>query len=259
VYAKLNHATNAVVDTNTQFCVRVPDELDSTTASFVRMGNVAISALQRASVKMGDSVAVIGLGLVGNLAGQFFRISGQRVIGVDLAAHRRELALQTGFHAAVAPGDSLTDELKAANFGLMPKVVVEAVGDSRLVEQGIKLVANNGQVILLGSPRATYETNCTPMLSMTHLRGISLVGALEWTIPLLKKQSPGNTTESNAELILRLIASGDLNVKPLLSHVLPPSELNNAYQGLLHNKDAYLGVVIDWENHSPPIPDWGRD
>lgn len=263
VYGRFEHANYAILNTDTQFCVKVPKGLDLTTAIFVRMGNVAISALQRATAKLGDTVVVIGLGLVGNLAGQFFRANGQKVIGLDLSEKRRALADETGFDATLDPSryptpQELGEAIVKASGGAVPRVVVEAVGDSRLIELGIKLVSNNGQVIMLGTPRAPYETNCTPMLDMAHRRGISIVGALEWTIPLLKKQSPGNTTESNAELILRLIQDEKLKVGPLCSHVIAPADLNDAYQGLLHRKDEYVGVVLDWQHNALPKPDWKR-
>lgn len=263
VYGKFHHASHALMDTDTQYCVKVSDCVDSTTAAFARMANVAITAFQRANVTLGNTVAVTGLGLVGNLAGQFFRIAGTRVIGIDPSATRRALAEEAGIHATVDPTqyvspDLLGDRLKELGGGSPPRVVVEGVGDTRLIEQSIKLVAPNGQVILLGTPRAPYETNATLMLDMVHRRGISIVGALEWTIPLLKKQTPGYSTESNAELILGLIASGDLRVKPLCSHVVAPGDLNEAYQGLLHRKDEYVGVVLDWENNPAPTADWKR-
>ncbi len=262
IYARLHHSAYDIVNTVSDFWAAVPESLNSTTAAFVRMGNVAISAYQRAHVTLGDLVAVIGLGLVGNLCGQFFRAAGQRVVGLDLAAHRRALAEQTGFDATVDPSqygkpEELSRRIMALAGGV-PSVVVDAVGDSRLIELGIKLVANNGQVIMLGTPRAPYETNCTPMLDMAHRRGISIVGALEWMIPLKRWQTPAHSTESNADLILRMIASGELNVKPLLSHVIAPAQLDEAYQGLLHRKDEYLGVVVDWENNPPPAPDYQR-
>ena len=65
-------------------------------------------------------------------------------------------------------------------------------------------------------------------------------------------RSPGISTESNAELILRMIAGGSLAVAPLCTHVVPPADLDRAYQGLLHEKDTYVGVVLDWENNPPP-------
>ncbi len=256
VYGRFNHASHAVLDTEKDFCVPVPAGLDSTTAAFVRMGNVAISAPQRATAAIGDTVVIFGLGLVGNLAGQIFRWGGQRVIGIDPASHRRALALESGFDAALDPSglsvDGLLGLIKEANNGAQPRVVVEAVGDTRLIEQGIKIAAVNGQVILLGTPRAPYETNCTPILDMAHRRGISIIGALEWNIPLLKRWSPGNTTESNAELLFQLLQNGDLNIGGLCSHVVAPADLNEAYQGLLHKKDQYTGVVLDWENN--PVP-----
>src|SRR5437763_8095067 len=80
IYGRFHHGNIEELDSDSQFCVKVPDSLDSTTAAFARMGNVAISAYQRSNVRMLDGVVVIGLGLVGNLAGQFYRIGGQRVI-----------------------------------------------------------------------------------------------------------------------------------------------------------------------------------
>ena len=97
------------------------------------------------------------------------------------------------------------------------------------------------------------------MLSEVHLRGISVIGALEWTIPLLKKQSAGHTTESNAEMILGFIESGQLKVTPLCSHVIAPAHLDTAYQGLLHRKEEYVGVVLDWKSFPAPVADWSRD
>ena len=258
IYGPLNHSTHFLLDAARQLCVPVPDALDSTVAAFTRMFNVAITAYNRADVSLGDGVVIIGLGLVGNLAGQCFAAAGQRVIGLDISSHRRALARTTGF-AGVVDSANLSDEelatrVQELNFGKRPRVVVDAVGDSRLVEKGVRLVANNGQVIILGTPRAPYETDCTSLLKMTHLRGIDIKGALEWIIPLFKEQGPGITTESNAEMIMRLLCEGKLQVEPLCSHVLPPSELNRAYQGLLHEKDSYLGVELDWENYPAPAP-----
>src|SRR5262249_11763498 len=126
------------------------------------------------------------------------------------------------------------------------------VGDSRIVEQAVQLVASGGQVILLGSPRAPYEADWTPVLSMVHKRGIDIKGALEWIVPPLKRRRPGGTTETNAGAIMQMLVDGSLDVAPLCTHVLPPEDLDCAYQGLLHQKDAYVGVVLDWQNNPPP-------
>lgn len=257
VYGIFLHASYQLIDTSWQLLVPVPEGLDSTTAAMGRMCGVAITAYRRArGLAIGDYVVIIGLGLVGNIAGQFFRAAGQKVIGLDIAGHRRSLAQEVGFHHTLDPAglsdDQLRDRLKELCGGAQPPVVVDAVGVSRLVEQGVHVVALNGQVIMLGTPRAAYETDATRMLKEAHFRGVEIIGALEWTIPLLKRQSPGVSTEANTELIFKMLEDGSLQVKPLLSHLLPPARLDDAYQGLLHSKDSYLGVVLDWENNPPP-------
>jgi hypothetical protein len=98
--------------------------------------------------------------------------------------------------------------------------------------------------------------NVTPTFNDAHRRGIEIKGALEWNVPLLRRQGPGvYSTEGNAELILQLLANDTLRVDSLCTHVLPPARLNDAYQGLLHEKETYMGVVLDWENHPAPEPD----
>lgn len=252
------HASHTLVDVSSQLCVPVPEGLDATTAVMARMCGVAITAYRRAQSSLGETVVVFGLGLVGNLAGQFFARAGSRVLGLDVSARRRTLAAETGLHDTLDPAGLSEPEL-LAQIGKRtgrgrPPVIVDAVGDSRIVEQAVGLAADNGQVILLGTPRAPYHADSTAMLRRAHFHGVTITGALEWTVPLLKRQSPGVTTEGNTELIFRMLSEGALKVLPLCSHVIAPDRLNDAYQGLLHDKNAYLGVVLDWENEPAPMP-----
>ena len=133
VYGIFKHATHALVDLGWELCVPVPDGLDSTEAVLGRMCGVAITAYQRARVSLGETVVIFGLGLVGNLAGQFFTRSGADVVGLDLSAQRRVLASETGFAWTVDPAglseEELTERLLAHTGGARPGVVVDAVGD----------------------------------------------------------------------------------------------------------------------------------
>lgn len=256
VFGFFPHASHVLLDVSWEACVPVPEGLDPTTAVLGRMCGVAITGYQRSRVTLGDTVVVFGLGLVGNLGGQFFLRAGQRVLGIDVSEQRRRLAERVGYHQTLDPGGLSEEELgrKMQDFcgGKPPKVIVDAVGDARIVERAVNLVADNGQVIMLGTPRASYQTDSTTMLRRAHFHGVEIIGALEWTIPLLKKRSSGVSTEANVDLIFQMLRDGALQVSPLNSHVLPPSELNTAYQGLLHQKEAYLGVVLDWENNPAP-------
>lgn len=254
VYGTFNHATLALVNTREKLAIKVPDGLDLNEAIFTRMASVSITAMHKAAVGLGDTVLVIGLGLVGNLCGQFFALNGQRTLGLDPVRHRRELAESCGFHATLDPSEELPERIAALSHGRGARVVVDAVGSSALVHQGIELAARGGQVILLGTPRADHETNVTPHLARVHRQGIDLIGALEWLYPLLKRSDLGHaiTIEGNAERIMELIGEGKLKVKPLLSHFIHPLELDEAYRGLLERKEEYLGVVLDWTQPVEP-------
>ncbi len=256
VYGTFKHATHTVVDVNWELCVPVPESLDSTAAVMTRMCTIAMTAWQQSTVTLSDTVVIIGLGMVGNLAGQFYLQAGQRVIGIDLAASRRALAKKCGFLDAIDPSGISEEELFAkvasALGGQPPKVVVDAVGESSLVAQAIRMVEMRGQVVLLGTPRAPVQGNYTDILKPLHVKFLHVLGCLEWTIPLFKRMNRGPSTEGNVEMVFDLIRRGKIDTGALISHVIAPTELDSAYQGLLHRKDEYVGVVVDWENNPAP-------
>ncbi len=84
--------------------VPVPDGLDPVKVTFARMAAVSMAASRASDAELGDFVAVIGLGLVGNLSAQLFGLAGCEVIGIDPSARRREQALACGVPHVIAPG-----------------------------------------------------------------------------------------------------------------------------------------------------------
>ncbi len=230
-----------------RFALPVPAEAAGPQAVFTRMAGVAITALRAANFSAGDKVVVIGLGLVGNLAAQLFQLAGGEVFGLDPARHRQELAAACGVsHVSGAVGEAAREEVMAWTAGKGAPLVVEAVGRSDLLELGVECAARHGEVVSLGSPRAPYPGDLTPMLARIHLMAIKLIGALEWTFPLNEVERAQHTIFGNYTTILRWIMAGRLKVDPLRSHVLTPDRCQEAYSGLTHRKDEYLGVVFDW-------------
>jgi 2-desacetyl-2-hydroxyethyl bacteriochlorophyllide A dehydrogenase len=249
VYGIFHHASHELVDTATDLCVPVPAALDPAVAVMARMANVAITALQRSQAMPGDTVLVIGLGSVGNLAGQFFAEAGHQVYGLDPSPARRGLAERCAFRRALDPAGLEPGELLSRldlPLNARPAIVVDAVGDSRVVLQASELVRRNGRVILLGTPRAPLPGDLTPLLNRVHALGLQLTGALEWNIPLLGKGRL--STERNANQILEMIRAGSIQVGPLISHVVKPGHLQEAYEGLLTDRDRYMGVLLDWDD-----------
>jgi threonine dehydrogenase-like Zn-dependent dehydrogenase len=231
--------------------VPVPETLDPVDAVFARMASVAITALRTSSAELGDYVAVIGLGLVGNLAAQLFALNGCEVIGIDLSAARRAQATACGIPHVLAPDETLRERVEALTGGRMCGTVVEATGLAAVVTGTAPLLGGpQSEIILLGSPRAAHEADFTPFLSQVHLgRPMSQVkGALEWLFPEAEDRRgfSKHSIERNVRQILRLLDRGLLKVRPLLTHVTSPADCQAVYDGLAHQKDAYTGVVFDW-------------
>lgn len=236
----------------TRFALPVPPDADGPRAVFTRMAGVAITALRASSAGAGDSVAVIGLGLVGNLTAQLCQLAGCEVIGFDLSPRRLELARACGIArvhnaAEVDPVEVTRRWVGARDERGGARVVVEAIGRSELVAQAVEMAGRHGEVVLLGSPRAPYTGDLTPLLARVHLLAIKLIGALEWTFPIAEEtERARHTIAENYRQILAWILAGKLIVDPLRTHLLPPDRCQEAYAGLTHDKDRYLGVVFDW-------------
>ena len=229
-----------------RFMVPVPDCLDSGEAAGACMAMIAMASLQAADVQLDDWVAVLGLGTIGNLAAQLFRLSGARVIGADPVASRRDRARAVGIEHALSGSPEEVIEAVRSLTGGGVRASVDAVGDARVVREAAELTATFGEVILLGTPRAPVEGNLTDLLAHVHHRWVTLKGALEFRVPVKPVPQMRNSVQGNLETVYSLMAQGKLKLAPLISHRLPADELATAYRGLEEEKEVYTGVVLEW-------------
>ncbi len=242
----VSHHLVAVDDPNT-IVVSVPEDVPSDLAAAVRMGMVAVTAPQIADIHLNDWVVVFGLGLVGNLAAQLFRLDGARVIGVDPVAARRELAQRVGIRRIIGDDMStIVDQLREITGG-GAQTVVEAVGNAGVAATAIHAAAPYGELILLGSPRAPVTADLNEFLQPVHKTWVTIKGALEHRLPI-NPTTRGHplSIASNARTILDLVSSGRLHLAELISHRLPASQIAAAYDGLLNQPDEFWGVALDW-------------
>lgn len=247
VFCYKNHASISKLNTERELCLKVPEGLDPKHALFARMATIAMTSLRKSEVELGDTAAVIGLGLVGNMAAQLFTLAGAEVIGVDLFSKRLEIAEKCGVpHTINASTSDVKEEIMEITSAKGVDVTVEAIGKPDLVPLTLDITRENGEVILLGTPRADWQTNATEILNRIHRSGISLKGALEWVYPTLHSDAARHSIERNTMIAMKLITENRLKVEPLLSHVIKPERIKSAYEGLLNRKDEFIGVVIDW-------------
>ncbi|WP_284645438.1 zinc-dependent alcohol dehydrogenase [Paenibacillus silviterrae] len=223
-----------------ELLVPVPEGMDASVAAATRLASISATALHVSDIPRNGWVAVFGLGLVGNFAAQVYRIMGCRVIGVDPAARRRELAEACGIPYTVhGTPEEVTERIRDITGGDMCAVTVDAVGHSAVIRQAMKAAASFGQVVLLGTPRTPLEGNMTELLADIHFRWLSLRGALNFNDPDRLREIQRTTFD--------WVQSGRLHIEPLISHRLKPEEALKAYDGLQNQTEEYIGVSLLWK------------
>jgi 2-desacetyl-2-hydroxyethyl bacteriochlorophyllide A dehydrogenase len=248
VFAHTPHASHAKA---TRFLVKVPEGVELVEAPMVGLALVAMTALRVGKPELGDRAAIIGMGAVGNLCAQLFRTSGVEVIAIDTVDARLEAARRCGIESTLNPKtQDVASEVMEATGGHGVEYVVEASGNPAALDLAQQVTARQAEVILLGSPRDEHVGDVTPLLNWVHLwrpqGSVSLKGAHEWRYPLHPDGIAKHSMERNAGILFRMMADGRLNVRDVISHVLPPSEAPAAFDGLQNRTDEYLGVVFDW-------------
>ena len=235
VFHRKRHATHALLEFSD--LLPVPEGVPDRSVPFLAMVQIAMSAVRQAPVYFGENVLVIGMGLVGNLCAQLCGLAGAgRVAAADLAASRLAQAQACGvdlaFNLSEEPLADWLPELgsRGANF------VVEAVGSGPTIDLAIKAAADHGRVVLLGSPRDKLELD--PYFDI-HRTGVHLIGAHASTVDAA-------TRALDIPFIWSLLAKGRIAVAPLITHVLPYTEGQRAYEGLRDRKDEYLGVLLQY-------------
>jgi 2-desacetyl-2-hydroxyethyl bacteriochlorophyllide A dehydrogenase len=251
VFTFEHHQSHAwIADVREKFVAAVPKTLDPQIAAASRMAGVATSAILAADVRAGATVAIFGLGTVGNIAAQSFAARGCRVIGVDPVAFRRDLAKRCGIALVAGEKPSAADtkqQILDLTGGRGADISVDAVGHSSVVLEALAVTSSLGQLVLLGSPRVPVQGDLTALLSDVHLRMITVRGALEWSLPTYATMPNQMSQLGKQQMIFDWIERGLLKLEPLISHRIKPEQIGEAYEGLLHRPQEYVGVLIDWQ------------
>ncbi|UCD36744.1 MAG: zinc-binding alcohol dehydrogenase [Fidelibacterota bacterium] len=247
VYQAL-HATAQVMDRDK--VIAVPEGVLPEEAAALPLVGIALQGIRKSQVTIGESVAVLGLGLIGNLAGQLAHICGAiYLVGIDPDPWRRELALSCGFDAAVASveeaqrgGDPQLEEA-----GLF-EVVIEAAGVPEAVVQAFELASPFGRVILLGSIRGRTEQ--VDFYTTVHRKGLTVIGAHNARRPQQDEMFGVKTMRTDMRLAMSLLAGGRIKVGPMISDRVSAEEASKAYQRLWSRREKLVTIALDWSRIS---------
>jgi polar amino acid transport system substrate-binding protein len=236
-------------------CVHLPEQVSFEAGAYGTLGAIALQGVRLAEPTLGESVVVIGLGLVGQLTVQLLKANGCRVFGLDLDPARVSLALELGADRAAVSNDRLEKEIDAWSRGRGADAVLitAATDSSQPVELAAKVSRLKGRVIVVGMtgldiPRQPFfSRELKLIISMSYGPGRYDPDYEEkghdYPLPYVRW-----TEKRNIESFLDLLAEGRVNVDRLTTHRFGIEEAERAYQLISGNSsEPYLGVVLNYD------------
>lgn len=254
-----SHAEVIFVPKN--LCAKLPEGATLEAASYSTVGAIALQGVRQADTRLGETVAVIGLGLVGQLTVQILKAAGCQVIGIDIDPAACELAKRSG--ADVVARDEAA--ARAACLGLTDGhgadcvLVTAGTKSSDPVRLAGELARDRARVVVVGLvgmdvPRHIYY-NKELELRLSRSYGPGRydpayeekgndypIGYVRWT------------EKRNLEAFLRLVAEGRVNTGLLTTHRFDVARANAAYELILNRKERCCGVVLQYPDaDKPPV------
>lgn len=252
-----NHAEFAFVPAT--LCARVPDGIGLDEAAFATIGAVALQGVRQSGVAVGDRVAVIGLGLIGQITVQLLRAAGCEFAGADLDGGRCGAVAALGAVAATsATGSVAGKELLAATGGVGYDAVIitAATKSDEPIELAGQVARDRGTVVVVGDvgmrvPRTTfYEKELTVKLSRSYGPGrydpLYEEMAVDYPIGYVRWTEQRNMAE-----FLRLLAEARVDVKPLITHRFSVDDAAQAYAAVTDSASGSLGVLLEYPEGEP--------
>jgi L-iditol 2-dehydrogenase len=209
---------------------KLPDSIDSRTAPLIQVATTCLHAQRMTSSFEGQSVAVIGLGVSGQLHVQIAKARGAAtVIGISRSAFKNDLAKQLGADLTMEAGPGVVQKVRDATDGRGPDVVIECTGVMPVLADSIRMVRFGGRIILFG------------IMSVNE-------GALPFYDLYFKELTLLNNRAATSDefpLMIDLVARGAVRLEPLVTHYMGLSELETALELINDGADRRLKIILD--------------
>ena len=248
-----------VVSVSKNLVTPVPRSVGLDEAAFVALGAIALQGVRQADVRLGESVAVIGLGLVGLLTVQLLKAQGCRVVGLDIDDAHFALARQLGCDDCVRSDSDAPTAVESFShgYGTDAVIITASTQSSEPLELALELARARARVVVVGAvgmnvPRSPfYEKELELRISTSYgpgrydplyeEQGLDYpIGHVRWT------------ENRNMEAFLTLIAERKLDVLALVTHRIPIAQAREAYDLITgKTKEQYLAVLLEYPERPP--------
>lgn len=238
---------------------KVPDNVSADEAAFTTLGAIAMQGVRQADPKIGEKVAVIGLGLLGQITCQLLKANGCAVIGIDLNDRLVKLAIETAADMAFNRNDA--NLVKACeNFtlghGFDAIIITAAAPSNDPIELSAELARKKGKVIIVGAVKMDI-----PRDPHFYRKELELKMSCSYGPGRYDNEYEGNghdypfayvrwTEQRNMEAFLDLLSRKQINMRPLITHVFDILEAEKAFDIITgKNAEPHIGILLKYSHH----------
>ncbi len=253
--AGMGYASHAeFVSVPKNLCVKIPDDVSFRAASSVTVGSIAMQGFRQADARLGETVVVIGLGLIGQITSMIAKAGGCNVVGVDVDPERVEEAKKLGIERSVVRDKDVKSAVQTVSGGVgADSVIITAATDS------------NDPVVLAGDiarDRATVTAVGDVNLDIPR----KVYYEKELNLNLSRSYGPGRydrdyeekgldypvsyvrwTENRNMKSYLRLLAEEKIGMEDIITHRYSIDEAEKAYEMIMGDEETFTGVVLRYE------------
>lgn len=248
-----NHAEVNFIPKN--LCAKVPEGVQLKEASFATIASVAMQGFRQTQSQIGENVAVIGLGLLGQILIQIIKANGCRAFGFDISQNKCDLAMANGAYFAQAATKSNFEEevgLLTHGFGCDSVIITTGTNSNEPIILAGKIARDKAKVIDIGITKMDlpwdlyYHKELDFKFSRSYgpgrydpvyeEKGVDYpIGYVRWT------------EQRNMMSVLQLLKDGAINFSKLITHEFNFNEAENAFMNIKEGKEDYLGIVLKYD------------
>jgi threonine dehydrogenase-like Zn-dependent dehydrogenase len=243
LYGTWGHRTHHVAPADYVRERLLPEGADPRIGIFSHIGAVALNGVHDAQMRIGETIAVFGLGVPGQIVAQAARRSGARVIAVDPDAGRREVARALGAHETLDPSDGgAAERIKEMSGGRGADACIEVSGVGAALADAIRAVAYSARVVAMGFFQGEvaglrlgeeYHLNRVQLIC-SQISGVAPESSYRWSKPRLWRSA------------VELQHEGVLDLLPLISHVAPFAHAPELFARLDRGEPGLLQAMLDF-------------
>ncbi|TDI93722.1 MAG: oxidoreductase [Caldithrix sp.] len=246
-----NHAEVNFVPAN--LCSKIPEGVDLRDAVLTTVGSIALQGVRQGQVSLGENVAVIGLGLVGQIVAQIIKAMSCKVIGIDLDDSKLKLASDLGSDFVFnGKEELLLEKINNATLGggIDTVIITAATSSNETILLAGNVLRDRGTIVIIGNVKMDlpwklyYEKELNVVFSRSYgpgrydknyeEKGIDYpIGYVRWT------------EKRNMQTILELIRDGKIYTQKLISKSLPFAQAVEGYE-MLEGDRSIMSILFEY-------------